>query len=49
VRRIETRLRHFLQTDTAVKVGPRNRGTVTIHFYSADDLERLLERMGVPD
>jgi ParB family chromosome partitioning protein len=49
VRHIETRLRHFLQTDTAVKVGPRNRGTVTVHFYSADDLERLLERMGVPD
>ena len=48
VRRIETRLRHFLQTDTAVKVGSRNRGTVTVHFYSADDLERLLERMGVP-
>jgi ParB family chromosome partitioning protein len=49
VRRVEDRLRRFLQTDTAVKVGPHNRGTLTVHFYSADDLERLLERMGVPD
>jgi ParB family transcriptional regulator, chromosome partitioning protein len=49
VRRLEDRLRRFLQTDTVIKVGPRNRGTVTVHFYSADDLERLLELMRVPD
>jgi ParB family chromosome partitioning protein len=49
VRRIEERLRRALQTDVAIKVGPSNRGSVTIHFYSADDLERLLELMGVPD
>jgi len=49
VRRIEERLRRSLQTDVAVKVGPNNRGTVTMHFYSADDLERLLELMGIPD
>jgi ParB family chromosome partitioning protein len=49
VRRLEDRLRRFLQTDTAIKVGPRNRGTLTIHFYSADDLERVLELMRVPD
>lgn len=48
-KRIEDRLRRFLQTDTALKVGPKNRGTLTIHFYSADDLERLLELMRVPD
>jgi ParB family chromosome partitioning protein len=48
-RRIEERLRRSLQTDVAIKVGPNNRGSVTIHFYSADDLERLLELMGVPD
>ncbi|MFL5573544.1 MAG: ParB/RepB/Spo0J family partition protein [Gemmatimonadaceae bacterium] len=48
-RRIEDRLRRFLQTDAAIKVGPKNRGTVTIHFYSADDLERLLELMRVPE
>jgi ParB family chromosome partitioning protein len=49
LKRIEDRLRRFLQTDAAIKVGPRNRGTLTIHFYSADDLERLLELLSVPD
>jgi len=49
VKRIETRLRHFLQTDITVSVGKNNRGTLTIHFYSADDLERLLEVLRVPD
>jgi ParB family chromosome partitioning protein len=49
VRRIEERLRRALQTDITIKVGPNNRGSVTVHFYSADDLERLLELMGVPD
>jgi len=49
LKRIEDRLRRFLQTDATIKVGPRNRGTVTIHFYSPDDLERLLEVLSVPD
>ncbi|HXN75734.1 MAG TPA: ParB/RepB/Spo0J family partition protein [Gemmatimonadaceae bacterium] len=49
LKRIEDRLRRLLQTDLAIKVGPRNRGTLTIHFYSADDLERLLEVLSVPD
>ena len=49
VKRIEERLRRALQTDVAVRVGPKNRGTVTAHFYSADDLDRLLELMGIPD
>lgn len=49
VRVIENRLRQYLQTDVAVKVTSENRGTVTVHFYSPDDLERLLELMRVPD
>jgi ParB family chromosome partitioning protein len=49
VKRIENRLRHYLQTDISVNVGKNNRGTLTIHFYSADDLERLLEVLRVPD
>ena len=49
VRRIQDRLRRFLQTDATLTVGPNNRGTLTLHFYSADDLERLLELMRVPD
>ena len=49
VRLIEKRLRQYLQTDVAVKVTSGNRGTLTVHFYSADDLDRLLELMRVPD
>ena len=49
IRRIEDRLRRFLQTDVAVSVGKNNRGTLILHFYSADDLERLLEVLQVPD
>lgn len=48
-RRIEERLRRFLQTDVTLRAGSDNRGSLTFLFYSAEDLERLLERMGVPD
>jgi ParB family transcriptional regulator, chromosome partitioning protein len=48
-KRIEDRLRRYLQTDVTVSVGKNDRGTLTLHFYSADDLERLLEVMKVPD
>ncbi len=48
-KRIEDRLRRYLQTDVTVSVGKNDRGTLTLHFYSADDLERLLEAMKVPD
>jgi len=48
-RRIEDRLRRYLQTDVLLKVGPNNAGTLSIQFYSADDLQRVLEKMGVPD
>ena len=49
VKRIENRLRRFLQTDITISVGKNNRGSLTIHFYSADDLERILEALRVPD
>jgi len=48
VRRIEDRLRKFLQTDVSLNVGKNNRGTLTIQFYSADDLERVLEVLKIP-
>lgn len=48
-RRIEDRLRRYLQTDVLLKVGPNNAGTLSVQFYSADDLQRLMEKMGVPD
>ena len=49
VKRVEDRLRRYLQTDVTVNVGKNDRGTLTLHFYSADDLERLLDVMRVPD
>jgi ParB family chromosome partitioning protein len=48
VRRIEDRLRKFLQTDVSLNVAKNNRGTLTIQFYSADDLERVLELLKIP-
>lgn len=49
VKRVEDRLRRYLQTDVTVALGKNDRGTLTLHFYSTDDLERLLEVMRVPD
>ncbi len=44
---VEQRLRRRLQTDVAIQLRGTERGNVVITFYSADDLERLLELMGV--
>jgi ParB family chromosome partitioning protein len=43
VRRVEEQLRRHLQTDVSVTVSRDYRGTIAISFYSADDLERLLD------
>ncbi|MGQ0702363.1 MAG: ParB/RepB/Spo0J family partition protein [Gemmatimonadales bacterium] len=43
IRRIEAALRERLQTDVRVTARRRGRGAVTIHYYSNDDLVRLLE------
>jgi ParB family chromosome partitioning protein len=48
-KQVQERLRRFLQTDVTLSLGRNNRGTLTFHFYSTDDLERLLELMRVPD
>ncbi len=45
---VEQRLRRRLQTDVSIQLKGAERGNVVITFYSADDLERLLELMGVP-
>ncbi len=48
-KQIEERLRRFLQTDVQISLTGRDRGQVSILFYSNDDLERLLERiLGAP-
>ena len=43
VRRVEDMLRKRLQTDVRVTARRRGRGAVTIHYYSNEDLARLLE------
>jgi len=48
-KQVRERLRRFLQTDVTLSLGRNNRGTLTFHFYSADDLERLLDLMHVPE
>ncbi len=49
IRRIEEALRSRLQTDVRVTARRRGRGAVTIHYYSNDDLARLLELiLGAP-
>ena len=41
--RIEEELRRHLQTDVKIHLGARDKGEVRISFYSADDLERILD------
>ena len=43
LRRLTDRLRRRLQTDVAVDIDERDRGHLRISFYSADDLNRLIE------
>jgi len=45
IRRIEEQLRKHLQTDVHVQALGADRGIVRVSFYSADDLERLLDLM----
>jgi len=43
VRRIQDQLRKRLQTDVAISLDGEERGKLRVSFYSADDLERLLD------
>jgi ParB family chromosome partitioning protein len=43
VSRVEAQLRRRLQTDVSIQQAGDGKGTVRIAFYSADDLERLLD------
>ncbi len=43
IRRVEDALRKRLQTDVRVTARRRGRGAVTIHYYSNEDLARVLE------
>ncbi|HEX7937967.1 MAG TPA: ParB/RepB/Spo0J family partition protein [Gemmatimonadaceae bacterium] len=43
LRRLEDELRRRLQTDVSIKLTGAERGTIEVAFYSADDLERVLD------
>jgi ParB family transcriptional regulator, chromosome partitioning protein len=43
IRRLTDRLRRRLQTDVAVDIDDKDKGQLRISFYSADDLNRLIE------
>ena len=43
LRRVTDRLRRRLQTDVTVQIDEKDRGQLRITFYSADDLNRLIE------
>lgn len=43
LRQIEDRLRRHFQTDLRVQASSDGKGTIQIAFYSADDLDRILE------
>lgn len=47
IKSLEQSLRKHFQTDVEITVKKGNRGTVNVSFYSPDDLERVLEIMGV--
>ncbi len=49
LRRMEDELRRRLQTDAKIRLTGPERGTVEVAFYSADDLERLLDIMLGPN
>ncbi len=43
LRRLEEELRRRLQTDVRIKLSGAERGVLEVSFYSADDLERVLD------
>lgn len=42
-RRLEDELRRYLQTDVHIKLTDSTKGTLSIAFYSAEDLDRIME------
>jgi ParB family chromosome partitioning protein len=49
LRRLEDELRKRLQTDARIRLTGPEKGTVEISFYSADDLERVLDMVLGPN
>ena len=49
VKNIEQKLRKYFQTDVSIALGPDDRGSIAIAFYSPDELQRVLEIIGFSD
>lgn len=49
IRNLEERLRRYLQTDVSITATVPPRGFVKISFYSAEDLERIADTMGLTE
>ena len=47
VRSLEQRARKYLQTDVTITLKTATRGSINVEFYSAEDLERVVELMGI--
>ncbi|HEX2723330.1 MAG TPA: ParB/RepB/Spo0J family partition protein [Gemmatimonadaceae bacterium] len=47
VRALEQRLRKHLQTDVSINLKSPRKGSIVIDFYSADDLDRLIDLLGL--
>jgi ParB family chromosome partitioning protein len=47
VRNLEAQLRRYLQTDVSILLGRNNLGSIKISFYSAEDLERITDVIGL--
>ncbi len=48
VRSLEQRLRKHFQTDVTIDLKSADRGSVEIAFYNAEDLDRVVEMLGLP-
>lgn len=48
IRSVEQRLRNHLQTDVAISLKAHDKGSITIEFYSPEDLERVLDLINLP-
>lgn len=49
LRNLEERLRHYLQTDVSVTPTTAVKGFIKIAFYSAEDLERVTDLIGLTE
>ena len=47
LRSVEQRLRKHLQTDVTISLKAANKGSIAIEFYSPEDLERVLDLIGL--